>query len=396
VDHGGPFRSRAFALLVLTSCGECDGPSWEPGFFAGDGDGVVLHPVRDSWRVEYEGPFRVNDDDGLPRIFELTIGTPNPYGDNFLNRGDVIVEFTGEPETIEIELRRFTFAGDEAAAQKTFDKLALWAFDTSLAAPKRPTEMPAESDCRDDAWHDGCGIYVYYDGLSQLERAGADIRVTLPPDYRQSLDIVTADNLVEDTYPNRGDVCIADIHANADLDVQGGAVFVKLADDTGPAPSCPPESIAACEQHPDGAWAPSCPCATQQQMGSIAIESDKPFATDIVVDVPPSLWMSVLAENEAGDSACPVTLVDLENFVADTTQSDPLRPWRIVGDANRPSDAALAGGGFALQLTSAECEIAAVIDDPDEWHEDRAPPIAARGQITVCAGCLGDSPCEDL
>jgi len=386
-------------LLALTT--GCSDP--------GGGEENTQQPVRDSWRVEHEGAFVVNDADNLPRIYNLTIGTPNPFGDNFLNRGDVIVEFTGEPDTIKIEFRRFTFAESEAAAEEeVFDKLSLWAFNTGLGTPKRPEEMDEEADCtnEDTGWLDGCGIYVYYDGLSQLERAGADIRVTLPPDYRQELDIITSDNLIEDTYPNHGNVCINNINANASVDMQSGVAYVKMAADASPAPACDAVGIADCTDTSlngsiamtEGLWSPNCLCAKNQQMGSIAVESEKPYSTDITIDVPAALWTSLNAENEAGagEVTCPVTIDGPTNFVYDETQWDPSMPWRVLGDANKPSDVALVGGGFAVKLVSAECEPVAAVEEPKDWDPNVENPEAdVRGFIEVCSGCL-DNPCDDL
>ena len=73
-----------------------------------------------------------------------------------------------------IELRRFTFASSQADAQKVYDKLGLWTYDTEVGTPKRPEEMDADADCTQDTWRDNCAIYVYYEGIFQLERSGAD------------------------------------------------------------------------------------------------------------------------------------------------------------------------------------------------------------------------------
>jgi hypothetical protein len=413
-------------VVVLGSCGADDGAHADgDGDSGSDGDDdghegpsgddeaseVCPRPFRDDWRVEHEGAFEGLDDSGEPRILGMTIGTPDPFGDNFLNRGDVIVDFTGEPGTIRVELRRFTFACDDSAAADVFAKLSLWAYDESTATPKRPAEMDPASDCRDGegGWRDGCAIYVYYDGQNQLERAGADIRVTLPPDYRQSLDILTSDNIVEDSYPNRGNVCIDGLHGSADIELASGIAHVRMAADATPAPACPPDKVADCTDVGDpttiaaseGAWSKNCACATQLMMGSVSIEADAPYAADIVVDAPADLWASITAENEAGGGGadtCPVAIEDYGGaFVPDAAQHDPAEPWRLIGDANRPSEAALAGGGYAVHLVSAACDPVAAVESPDAWEPDvEVPSAETRGFISLCSGCLGDDPCADL
>ena len=39
-------------------------------------------------------------------------------------------------------------------------------------------------------------------------RAGTDIRVTVPPEYSGALALATSDNVEEDDYRNRGNVCV--------------------------------------------------------------------------------------------------------------------------------------------------------------------------------------------
>jgi hypothetical protein len=427
--HRGPFVSLAIALSLL-GCGPKngsgdgdgdgsgdtgdDGDDGDDSNDANDDDGSAecppTVPVRDEWRVEFEGDLDLVDEDNenAPRITNIIVGTPDPFGDNFMNRGDIIVDFTGEPDRIKIELRRFTFACEDTA-QETFDKLWLWAFNENTSAPKRPAEMSEDADCTDtsEAWLDGCGIYVYYDGQNQLERAGADIRVTLPPDYRQSIDILATDNLVEDSYPNHGNVCVNNLHATADITLQNGIALVKLAPDATPAPACPPAQLADCTDVDDpttiagmqGLWSANCACAQQLQMGSLAIEADAPFAADVIVDAPADLWLSLTAENEAGggEPECPVAMSGYGgDFVPDPAQSDPDEPWRVLGDANKPSDAALAGGGYALKLTSSSCQPVASIETPEAYEPDGELETQTRGFVTLCNGCLADDPCADL
>ncbi len=419
--HRGPFVSLAIALS-LAGCGpnggSGDGDGGADSSDGGDDDGHDGNddqpslecplPTRDEWRLEYEGELDLLDDDDAPRITNIIIGTPDPFGDNFINRGDIIVDFTGEPGQIEIELRRFTFACDDDV-QATFDKLSLWAFNENVSAPKRPAEMSADADCTADGagWLDGCGIYVYYEGQQQLARAGADIRVTLPPDYRQNIDILATDNVVEDAYPNHGNVCINNLHASADVTLENGIALVKLAPDATPAPACGPAQVADCTDVDDpttiagmeGAWSSNCACANQLLMGSLNVQADAPYAADIVVDVPADLWVSLTAENESGggEPECPIAMSTYGgDFVPDEAQYDPSEPWRLIGDANKPSDAALAGGGYALKLTSASCQPVASVEAPEAYAPDVELETETRGFVQLCSGCLADDPCADL
>jgi hypothetical protein len=398
--------------VVLTSLCALSSTAMLAGCPGGTSDGktVQQEPFRDSWRTEHEGDFDLLDDDDVPRILSLTIGTPDPFGDNFINRGDVIVDFTGEDGRIKIEMRRFTFANsEEEAEEEVFDKLDLWAYNANTGTPKRPADMEEDADCTDDAeaWLDGCAIYVYYDGQNQLERAGADLRVTLPADYRQQLDIVTSDNIREDTYPNHGNVCVNSLNAVADIELESGVAFVKMAADASPAPVCDAVGIKDCTDTTDptttasieGLWSSKCICANMLKMGSLTVEAEAPRAANITVDAPAEFWASITAENEAGNSGedvCPVSIEDFNSFVPNEAQFDPDQPWRLIGDANIPSDVALAGGGYAMKLTSSECAPVASVEKPKDWDaEADDPDTEVRGHVTVCAGCLGDNPCED-
>lgn len=415
--HRGPFVSLAIALSLASACSSKSGSDDGGGTGEDDGgddapaDCPPTVPFRDGWQLEFEGELDLvdEDNDDAPRITNITIGTPDPFGDNFMNRGDVIVDFTGEPGTIKIELRRFTSSCSEADAQEQFDKLSLWAFNESINSPKRPSDMSEDADCTANGvgWLDGCGIYVYYDGQIQPGRDGADIRVTLPPEYREAIDIIATDDVIEDSYPNHGNVCINGLHASAHIELENGLAFVKLASDATPAPSCPPAQLDDCTDVEDpatiaameGPWSSNCACAKQLQMGSLSIEASAPYASNIVVDAPADLWLSLTAENEAGggEPECPVAMSSYPgDFVPDPAQYDPAEPWRLLGDANKPSDAALAGGGYALKLTSASCQPVAAVESPEAYEADAMLDTETRGFVTLCSGCLADNPCEDL
>ena len=195
--------SFGFAASVLAACGGDDNPS------------STLIPFRDNWQVEAEVPFDYLDGDGNPQISSISIGNSTPISDNFMNRGDVIVQFA-DTDTITIELRRFTMATNEDLAQEDYDALQLWAYSAGAA---RPEDLDPETDCTQGGWQNDCRILVYYDGQTQLSRSGADIRVTMPSNYRHTLNIATADNDTDSDYHNRSNVCVQNPNGTVDIDL---------------------------------------------------------------------------------------------------------------------------------------------------------------------------------
>lgn len=370
-------------------------------------------PFRDDWKEEHEGAFDLLDDEGNPAITAVFIGNALGSNDNFVNRGDVIVEFDEDvDDRIKIELRRFTFATSEDEAADIFDKLELWAYNANTGSPKRPEDMEEDARCggeNDDGdaypWQDGCAIYIYYEGQTQLARAGADIRVTLPAAYRQEISISTADNVEEDSYPNRGNVCVSNLNGTADIELQNGLAFVSVVSETA-YPTCPDELIADCENFDDpmtegpDAWSKDCGCIAQNyNPGNVTVSSLTPSSADITVDVPADLWTNFRAENAGqnslSDKNCPATLGDLGSIEFEDGGDDPNKPWLRAGIANRPP--AAPAGGFRLDLKSNGCEAVAAIEEPKEWDADIVDPDAElRGNIELCVGCIADTPCEDL
>ncbi|MBC8067501.1 MAG: hypothetical protein IAG13_04135 [Deltaproteobacteria bacterium] len=409
-------RPISFVLLAtfVPGCG-CDGMSngW-PGLIGPDHDDDSADrfaPVRDQWRTVHEGAFHVLDDDGEPAITDLQIGLGLGYADNFRNRGDVIVELNGPPDTIKIELRRFTVASSEEAAAEVFEKLKLWAYNAKLGAPARPAQMDDETRCggadqagMPDPWLDACGVYVYYDGQSQLARAGADIRITLPADYRQRIGIATADNDAEDSYPNRGNVCVDGFAGTLDVEVGSALAFVKLAPDTAPMPACPQDLRDACAAFDDpategsDAWAIGCGCiASGYEFGHVQVESRAPSPSNMVVDVPASLWTMVSAENhgsnELAGKHCTASLTGLDDveYITD----DPRQPWIRRALVNHPPRAPATG--YGVTLFSGGCDPVAAVESPEDWlGDDDDPPSNLRGDVEVCTGCLAERSCEQL
>lgn len=371
-------------------------------------------PFRDKWRTEHEGEFSLLDADGNVAIGAITIGNSLGSKDNFVNRGDVTVNFDDSfTDKIKIEFRRFTYAESEEAAGEVYDKLQLWAFNSSIGSPKKPDEMDEADRCggEDDngdayPWQDGCAIYVYYDGQTQLQRAGVDIRVTLPGAYRQKVSIATADNVIEDSYPNRGNVCVNRLNGSVDVELQNGLTFVSVVSDSA-YPSCPPAGVDACENWDDpdtdgpDPWAKECDCinGSKYDPGSVKVESLEPSSANITVDVPASLWTSFRAENAGENSVsgknCPSTIGAIGDVAYDDGGDDPNKPWLRAGIANKP--AAAPAGGFRLDLKSNGCESVAEVESPKDWDAEITDPEAElRGKIEVCSGCLANKGCEDL
>ncbi len=369
-------------------------------------------PFRDKWRTEHEGEFLALDEEGLPVIGDILIGSSDDSRDNFINRGDVTVTFDGEADRIKIEFRRFTFAESSEAADTIFDKLEMWAFNASTNSPKKPDDMDEEARCGGEnedgdslPWQDGCAVYVYYDGQNQLQRAGVDIRVTLPADYRQKVTIGTTDNVIEDSYPNRGNVCVQGLDGKADIELQNGLAFVSVVSTTA-YPDCPADLIADCENFVDlntgepAAWSKDCGCINNDyDPGNVTVESLEPSSANITVDVPSGLWTSFRAENAGenslSDKNCPSTIGEIGSIVLDDAANDPNKPWLRAGIANKPE--AAPAGGFRVDLKSNGCEAVAEVESPDDWVPDVVDPEAdIRGKTEICAGCLSGKSCEDL
>lgn len=391
----------ALGLWALAACAGGGGGSGCNNEPPGTSD---RSPFRDEWRTVVDEAFEHTASDGTPQIFELTIGG-REENDNFANRGDVIVTFDGMPNRILIDMRRFTFNTTQEAADVDFENLALWASDSP---PGGPTQPEMEEDCILGGWRNGCEVRVLYDGLSQLQRSGADIRVRLPPDYRYKLNVITEDNIEEEDYLNRGNVCVSDLFASADLEVESGKVWASLAAEVTPAPKCSQEQIDKCENWVDpdtmvpAPWAPACDCIAVGggEFGRLEINSREDTAADIVVDMPSGLWASVKAENtgdmqeEAGDH-CDAT-VEVQDFMPNETGNDS--PWEKFGSTNYPGPPAIAGAGFSVVASSKSCEPVAFTEDPDDFvgiMRGGEQTSEERGNVQVCTDCITQT-CDQL
>jgi len=390
-----------------------------PLLACGDSGGDALGtraPYRDSWRVEGETDFihTAPDADGnlVTQIGNLRIGG-REFNDNFANRGDVVVNFDGPADRIMVEFRRFSTNTSEDAAQLDFDAMSLWAFNTSVGSPSKPNDMDPEADCTgSDGWLPDCGIRLYYDGQKQLARAGADIRITLPSDYRQSLDIVTEDADEDSDYINRGNVCVFGTNGSVDVDMQSGEAFVSISDEATPAPTCgappntksnPSANVEFCNDlEIDGvpsAWSDEqCACAMEGVYGVVKVESDDSAAANITVDVPTGLWSAITVENKGDAPESCTGTISVPGLVPDESGGNEFA-WEARGTVNSPSDAVTAGAGYNIQARSGQCDPVSFTEDPANFvgkNNGSMQESEQRGNTEVCDGCLRTSSCDAL
>lgn len=354
----------------------------------GAGDDDVARPGETPWRVVVDGlPFPAD-------ITALTVGG-REYSGNFANRGDVEVFLDQDTPVISVEMRVYDFANDlcfsgGSGFEGTSERMALWAY-AGDGNPQRPDNIPPEDDCTVGTWKDNCHVRVYFDGLAQPLRSGADLRVHLPRSYRGALTVVTEDNFNESTYPRLGDVVVDGICGSGSVSLSAGRAAVKLCRDLTPAPTCPAEQVALCEAFTDemgedAAWSPSCPCPPDLY-GQLLIEARAPYAGDITVDVPGTTWMNVHAANQSPDKphACVPEIADCTPGVC-TLEAEM---YAASAEYNYPSPAAPAGAGYNLSAVSAGCGPVKFFDAPEDWvDEDSEPTVAEHGHIRVCTDCL--------
>jgi hypothetical protein len=358
---------------------ECDDGTCDPGLTC------VLFPDFGA-----EGCVDEND-----AVSALTIGG-RQVDDNFMNRGDVEVYFDGPEGQITVELRRFTFAPNKSEAQKNWDRLHAWNYSSTVAAPAE--KMP-EEDCS-SAFRNGCQIRVWYDGLTQPVRDGADIRVILPPSYTGQLGIETEDNIAEDAYPDRGDVRVKGWRGQLlEVELDSGNVDIEMAEDTLSAPICGEAANTACDEFVDpdtmepAAWSLDCGCT---EFGKIQVDSRPERASNITVDVPSGLWGTTRMENsQAGltkdsDPVCLATpdCGGLDGDCKDVDYDDAF-PWRHNAEFNDPGDANLDGTGYQINLVSQGCQNVTFAAGPDDWSGPMGDPeVETRGDVLMCSGCL--------
>lgn len=384
-------RRLVAALVVSTGLGAC-----------GDDPPVAdERPFREGWTPEATIPFVHTGDDGELLIAKVSIGGP-AGPDNFANRGDVVVLFDAEPDTMRVELRRFTMASTDPSAQEQLGLLGLWAYEGSLLLPEHKA---AEDGCL-DGWRSECQLRVFADALSQREVSGADLRVHLPPDYRGVVQVQTEDDSALSDYLNRGDVCIDGLPGSAEVQLHSGRAWVRVADEVTPTPTCPAADVAACEAFtmPDAEgrpvpvpWAPECPCLAEGHgYGRVTVDSRNQDVTDITVDVPPGLWGALSLQNRLHQALvrdCTATVT----LPGEALELDPPdNEAEADGLMNFPGVPALRGGGYRLTLESGTCGPVAFAEGPEDFAAaGDEPPVERRGDLEVCSGCI-ERGCDAL
>ncbi len=359
----------ALALLSTACNGDDAGTS-------ATGDPFAVYPFEDEWREV------VNTSFPLDTVKTITIGR-REFSDNFASRGDIEVLFDQDTETIIVEMRKYAMQGDQAEAEEAFSKLSLWAYSSS-GNPDQPSQMDEADNCV-EGWQDGCKIYVYYDGLSQPVRSGADFRVHLPRGYRNLLNVETEDNTSEDAYKQRGDITIKDLCGSATLRMENGVAKVRMCPELEEGPTCSADQIANCEAMN---WDANCGCT---DFGQLKITSLDPYAGNITVDFPAGLWANVSMENTVAGSEC---LASFDNCNDGSCVLDQSAENLAKGKAeyNYPGEPATPGVGYAFNLEANGCETVFYVDEPDDYvlGEMESPKSEQRGNLSVCTGCLAD------
>ena len=370
-------------------------------------------PFRDDWQVEADVAFEHTIDVGgelMTQIGDITIGG-RESNDNFANRGDVIVNFDGPANRILVEFRRFTTNTSDDGAEADFGAMSLWAFNSAIGTPSKPDDMDPTANCVTGGWLNGCGVRVYYDGQTQLARAGADIRVTLPSDYRQTVNIITQDATADEDYLNRGNVCVSGTNGTVDVEMQSGEAFVIVSDEATPAPVCgappntksmPSAEVDFCNTYEkDGenaAWSTDCQCAMNGVYGVVKVETDDSSSANITVDSPADLWAAITVENQGDMPDMCTGRIDVPGIVLDETVGNEF-PWEAKGTVNTPSDAVTPGAGYNIQVRSGQCNPVAFTENPDDFvgvNNGGMQDTEPRGDLTVCADCLRGMTCDQL
>lgn len=330
--------------------------------------------------------------EGDAAIKQITIGR-REYDENYANRGNIEVLYDHPEQTITVEIRKYVF-GDELDRESVFERLSLWAFVTS-GNPSKPSSQPADSDCTKDTWKNNCAIYAYYDGKSQPERAGMDFRVHLPAGFRGKVIANTEDNLQEqDTYPRRGNITIDGLCGSGDVLMEAGWAKIKMCRELTPAPTCPAAGIEACNTWPnppgDGseAWDKDCPCGKGDLFGQLIVRAPKPWAANITVDIPQSVWANTTLKNTA-DSKLDDCMPQIEacGTIKSCTLNDEDK-FSPTAEFNYPSSAAPSGAGFNITLETGGCVPIPFVDNAADWKPEGAPDEELRGKLKVCTGCL--------
>jgi hypothetical protein len=318
-------------------------------------------------------------------ISTLTVGG-SITNDNFANRGDVEVYYTNDSNVISVQMRRFTFA--DAEDEAAFDKLSLWAYNVGVAPP---TPEMAPNKCDEGVWLDSCQIRVYYDGLAQPLRDGADLRVFLPRTWEGVLEIETQDNDFEpERYPDRGDVTVKGAAGSVDVELDAGNVQIEMASDLEEAPlECDADQHQACWDVDWDVADPTCNCT---EFGGIRVASRAGRASNVTIETPPDIWISASMQNEQpginpqSDPLCTATIA-CDEF--DACDLDPLNAgmdWKVGAFIN-DTDSNIDGAGYTVNVNVGACAEVPFASGPDDFDAED-PESEARGFLHLCSDCL--------
>ncbi|MGH1342668.1 MAG: hypothetical protein ACRBN8_14000 [Nannocystales bacterium] len=394
---------RSFLMMMLAAATLTGLASCNPA----DNSTGVAQPFRGEWETVIDQPFNIYAEDGTIEIQTVRIGDDG--GDNFNNRGDVIVQYA-DVSRITVEMRKFTQVESQALAEEDFAKLSIWGSTATL--PARPFTLDPEDNCVDPTgvqpWQDDCQIAVFYDGQVQVDRSGADLRVTLPRDFIFDLQISTDDNLADSDYQNRGNVCVENLPGSADITLSNGTAWVIVDENSSISPLCAAADVETCEA---AGWASDCPClAADLEFGQVKITSNDGQAADGIVDIPSAsdFWVGYLLRNDGDNTPgndedgalCEARVDDSAGQVRLAEGIDlGQKPNENQGSINFPGDMATEGAGYNISMNSAECLVILATEDPNDFAGVGNGPTqdrAERGNLTICSGCARAVGCDDL
>lgn len=360
----------SIVCVLLPGCvGSCVGDP--PPDSGGDIEAYV-----DSWETVVVGPASV--------LEHLSIGDRST-NDNFANRGDIEVRYVEGVEQVTVEMQRFTVARSPEIAEASFARISAWAYDLSTPAP--PSASMNGDLCFAEG-NDGCYVRAYYDGQIQPIRDGVNFRVTLPAEWRGTLELTTEDNIASgvETYPDRGDVRVDGARGDVAVDLDSGNVEIRVSAEIAHYAGC--TGSEACEA---AGFDPSqCEC---DQPTNITVANAAGQASNVTIDLgDPGRWYTVDLDNRGSFSAhdafvCTAT-IDCAPFDAcalDPDFADVEHHTRA--ELNYPGSPAPAGGGIRIAVVSEDCDN--ILYAVDEWDYQADPlPEERRGDLQLCVGCL--------
>ena len=326
-------------------------------------------PFRDEWRVEIDAAVRLTGENNFE---EMVIGRNAQVGD-YVNRGDVIVEFHDLDRVI-VEVRRFTRATTLEQAERDFNRLEMLARSAWHGLPWDETSWSGPPSCSsaDGGFTSACAVTMYWADFDeealQPDEVGADFRVTLPSRFEGEIYVGTGDSNADLDYLNRGNVCVAANRAHTTVELARGRAFGSLL-----APG------------PEGST----------NVPSLSIEGKE---ADLWLDVPSDARASIDLEYfdvPVADGECEGT-TDLVGFNESNT-TENLGQRRVLGTAGPPGE----GDTFLIDATlrgkTEGCREIAFTETPDDFrvgNEDQDAEL--RGSVHMCNGCIRDIPCAEL